>query len=137
MNRIISLLPGATEIVAALGAEAALVGISHECDFPAAVRGLPRVTTTPIDGEEAGGRIDTAVREVVAQGRPVVAVDADMVRMLRPTHLITQALCDLCAVADGTTWRLADVLDPAPAVLNLTGRTLRGVWQDIEMVAAA
>ncbi len=137
MNRIVSLLPGATEMVAALGALSELVGISHECDFPAEVRDLPRVTTTPIDPEEAGGRIDTAVRELVAQGRPVIAVDAELVRSLQPTHLITQALCDVCAVADGATRRLADVLDPAPTVLNLTGRTMHGVWQDIELLATA
>jgi iron complex transport system substrate-binding protein len=137
VNRIVSLLPGATEMVAALGAQAELVGVSHECDFPADVRILPRVTTTPIDPGEAGGRIDTAVRALVAQGRPVIAVDADLVRSLRPTHLITQALCEVCAVADGATWQLADVLDPAPPVLNLTGRTFRGVMQDIEMLGAA
>ncbi len=137
MNRIVSLLPGATEMVAALGATAELVGISHECDFPAEVRHLPRVTATAIDPEETGGRIDTAVRELVAQGRPVIAVDAELVRTLRPTHLIAQALCDVCAVADGATWRLADLLDPAPTVLNLTGSTLHGVWRDIELLGGA
>ncbi|HKV74472.1 MAG TPA: ABC transporter substrate-binding protein [Gemmatimonadales bacterium] len=137
MNRIVSLLPGATEMVSALGATAELVGISHECDFPAEVQHLPRVTATPIDPEETGGRIDTAVRELVAQGRPVIAVDAELIRGLQPTHLITQALCDVCAVAEGATWRLADVLDPAPAVLNLTGSTLHGVWRDIELLGSA
>ncbi len=124
-------------MVAALGATADLVGISHECDFPAEVRHLPRVTATAIDPEETGGRIDTAVRELVAQGRPVIAVDAELVRGLQPTHLITQALCDVCAVADGATWRLADLLDPAPIVLNLTGSTLHGVWRDIELLGSA
>jgi iron complex transport system substrate-binding protein len=137
VNRIVSLLPAATEIVAAIGGLPELVGVSHECDFPDAVRRLPRVTTTPIDPELPGAMIDGAVRALVAAGRPVIAVDAQRLRALAPTHLITQELCEVCAVADGQTCELAAVLDPAPVVISLSGRTLRGVWQDIGTIAAA
>lgn len=134
--RVISLLPAATEIVVALGGLPDLVGVSHECDFPETVRQLPRVTTTPIDAERPGAEIDAAVRALVAAGRPVIAVDAERLRSLAPTHLITQALCEVCAVADGETFRLAQILEPAPRVLSLGGKTLAGVWQDISAVAA-
>ena len=135
--RVISLLPAATEIVAALGGLPALVGVSHECDFPEAVRRLPRVTSTPIDPDSTGDTIDSAVRALVAAGRPVITVDAEQLRALAPTHLITQELCDVCAVADGQTCELALALDPAPQVISLSGKTLAGVWQDIETVAGA
>lgn len=135
--RVISLLPAATEIVAALGGLSDLVGVSHECDFPESVRRLPRVTTTPIDPELPGAAIDGAVRALVAAGRPVIAVDAERLRNLAPTHLITQELCEVCAVADGQTCELAAVLDPAPRVVSLGGKTLSGVWHDIGAVAVA
>lgn len=130
-ERIVSLLPGATEMLVALGAADRLVGISHECDFPATVQHLSRVTTTPIDQSRASAEIDRMVREATAEGRAVIAIDADQLRALRPDVLVTQVLCDVCAVADGEAHRLAAVLDPPPRVVALSGRTLRGVWDDI------
>jgi iron complex transport system substrate-binding protein len=136
-RRIVSLLPGATEMVAALGAADRLVGISHECDFPATVTHLPRVTTTPIDRAADSGAIDAAVRGAIAIGRPVIGVEAATIRRLRPDLLITQTLCEVCAVADGAVQQLATVLDPPPSVLALEGRTLEGVLTDVLHVATA
>ena len=129
--RVVSLLPAATEIVAALGGAGNLVGISHECDYPASVLGLPRVTATPIDVSAAGGIIDAEVRRLQAAGKPVIGVDAEVLRRLAPDVLITQALCEVCAVSDGEVHRLAASVQPAPAVVTLQGRTLEGVWADI------
>jgi len=135
--RVVSLLPGATEMVAALGGLSQLVGVSHECDEPAAVRSLPRVTTTPINVGESSAAIDAAVRRVVAEGRQAIAIDAEVLRALRPDLIVTQALCDVCAVADGEAVRLAQVMDPPPRVVTLQGRTLDAVWGDVAMLGDA
>jgi iron complex transport system substrate-binding protein len=135
--RVVTLLPGATEIVAALGGAGELVAISHECDYPPSVQHLPRVTSTPLDPSLPGHAIDAEVRRLREQGRAVIAVDAEALRRLAPDLVITQGLCEVCAVADGAVVRLAQALHPAPAVLSLSGRTLDGVMEDIRGVARA
>lgn len=135
--RVVTLLPAATEIVAALGGADRLVGISHECDYPATVLGLPRVTATPIDSSLPSAGIDAEVRRLRATGRPVIGVDADALRRLAPDLLVTQSLCEVCAVADGEAYRLAAALERPPTVLRLGGTTLAGVWQDIRATGAA
>ncbi|HEY7635933.1 MAG TPA: ABC transporter substrate-binding protein [Gemmatimonadales bacterium] len=132
-----TLLPAATEIVAALGAEAELVGISHECDFPESVQHLPRVTATPIDATQPGAAIDAQVRVLHQAGHPVIAVDIEQLRRLAPELMITQGLCEVCAVADGEVYRLSSALSQAPQVLSLNARTLAGVWDDIRTVGLA
>jgi iron complex transport system substrate-binding protein len=122
-------------MVAALGGK--LVGISHECDHPEAVRQLPRVTATPVDASAASVAIDAEVRRIRAEGRPVIAVDADALRRLRPDLVITQGLCEVCAVADGEVVRVAQLLDPAPEILSLTGTTLAGVEADLRRIGSA
>ncbi len=135
--RVVTLLPGATEIVAALGGAGSLVAVSHECDFPASVPHLPRVTSTPLDPNLPGAAIDAEVRRLREAGRAVIAVEADALRRLAPDLIITQDLCEVCAVADGAVHSLAAALDPAPRVLALTGRTVDGVMADILAVARA
>jgi iron complex transport system substrate-binding protein len=135
--RIVSLVPAATEIVAALGGADRLVGISHECDYPPSVRRLPRVTSTPIDTSRGGEAIDAAVRLLAKAGRPVFAVDAGELRRLAPDLLLTQTLCEVCAVSEGVAHQLAAAMRPAPAVLPLEARDLAGIWRDIRKIAAA
>ena len=135
--RVVTLLPAATEIVAALGEAASLVGISHECDHPPEVLGLPRLTATPVDPGAPGAAIDAEVRRLHDAGRPVIGVDGDLLRRLAPDLIVTQGLCDVCAVADGEVHRLAAVMSPAPAVLTLSGRTIAGIMRDIFAVAQA
>ncbi len=135
--RVVTLLPAATEIVAALGAEDQLVGISHECDFPDSVRHLPRVTATPVDSTRPGAAIDAQVRALREAGRPVIAIDTAELRRLAPELIVTQGLCEVCAVSDGEVHRLSSVLSPAPRVLSLNARTLAGVWEDIRSVGIA
>ena len=135
--RVVSLLPAATEIVAALGAESLLVGISHECDYPPSVLHLPRVTTTAIDIRASGAVIDAEVRQLYRAGQPVIAVDASALQQLEPDLIITQDLCQICAVTDGQVHRLAAGFESPPRVLSLRARNLAGVWEDIRAVGAA
>ena len=135
--RVVTLLPAATEIVAALGRADRLVGISHECDYPASVLDRPRVTATPIDPLLPSARIDAEVRRLREGGKPVIGIDAAVLHRLAPDLLITQSLCEVCAVADGEAHRLAAALERPPRVLRLGGTTLAGVWQDVRAVGAA
>jgi iron complex transport system substrate-binding protein len=133
--RVASLLPAGTEIVCAIGAGDQLVGISHECDWPPDLD-LPRVTSTPINPADPGHAIDATVRALVANGDPVIVVDARRLRELRPDLLIVQDLCEVCAVAEGGVRPLAEALEPVPVVVPLRGRTLAGVADDIRTVGA-
>jgi iron complex transport system substrate-binding protein len=135
--RVISLLPAATEIVAALGGAGQLVGISHECDYPGSVLGLPRVTSTPVNVDAPGVAIDTQVRQLVQSGTPVIGVDAEELRRLSPDLIITQSLCDVCAVADGEANRLSATLDVPPRILSLEAHDVAGIWTDIRRVGEA
>jgi iron complex transport system substrate-binding protein len=135
--RVISLLPSATEIVAALGGGAALVGISHECDYPAEVQHLPRVTTTPIDITAPGCVINADVERLSRAGNGVIAIDERQLRELAPDLILTQDLCQVCAVGEGQVHRLAVRLSPAPQVLSLAARDLGGIWHDIARVGEA
>src|SRR6266536_1305619 len=135
--RVMTLLPAATEIVAALGGADQLVGISHECDFPTTLGAIPRVTTTPIDPAAPSATIDAEVRALREAGRAVIALDAGVLRRLAPDLIVTQDLCEVCAVADGEVHRLASALPEAPTVLSLSGRTLDGVWEDLRRVSRA
>lgn len=136
-RRVVTLLPAATEIVAALGGGAGLVGVSHECDYPEWVRRLPRLTTTPIEPTASAARIDAEVRRLRGEGRPVIAVDGRALRGLGPDLIVTQGLCEVCAVADGEVHRLASLLDPAPEVISLSATTLAGIWGDIATIGQA
>lgn len=133
--RIASLLPAATEIVAALGAESELVGVSHECDFPMSATRLPRLTWSPVSNNGSSAAIDRQVRDLRAAGRPVIAVDGKALRATRPDLILTQDLCDVCAVTDGEVHTLADELDSGPALLPLRGRAVAGILDDIRAIA--
>ncbi|MDX2090682.1 MAG: BtuF-related (seleno)protein [Kofleriaceae bacterium] len=97
--RVISLLPSATEMVCALGEGASLVGISHECDFPAEIRDRPVLTRSLIDPNGSSRAIDRAVRGVLAGALSIYEVDVDRLGALRPDVVITQDLCEVCAVS--------------------------------------
>ena len=136
-RRVVTLLPAATEIVAAVGGGDALVGVSHECDYPEWVGRLPRLTTTPIEPAAPAARIDDEVRRLRAEGRPVIAVDGEALRRLGPDLIVTQGLCEVCAVADGQVHRLAALLDPPPEIISLAATRLAGIWADIARVGDA
>jgi len=135
--RVVSLLPAATEMVAALGAVGRLVGVSHECDFPPEVRSLPRVTRTRIDPTLASGAIDRAMVDAKRTGVSPVEVDVDLVAHLRPDIIIGQSVCDVCAVGEGDLARLVTTLMPTPWVVTLHAHTLDEVFLDIRKVGEA
>ena len=135
--RVVSLLPAGTEIVAALGAFEHLVGVTHECDHPAAVISRARVTTSAIDAARDAGAVDAQVRANSAAGAPLFALDATRIAALRPDLILTQALCDVCAVSETDVRALAVRLTPVPRVVTLAAATIDGVLDDIARVAAA
>jgi len=97
--RIASLLPSATEIVCALGSRPQLVGRSHECDFPAGIEDLPVLTSARIGQLPSSQAIDRAVRDVLRDALAIYQIDVDGLREIRPEVIVTQDLCNVCAVS--------------------------------------
>ena len=138
MTRIISLLPAATEIAAALGLMEQVVGVSHECDFPEEAKARPRVTHCPVhDAGLASGEVDQWVRRTLRDNGTIYTIDEALLRELRPDVILTQKLCDVCAVGYGTVARLAETLPGPPQVVNLEPTSLRDIFDDIRRVADA
>lgn len=135
--RVVSLLPAATEIVAALGAFGQLVGVTHECDHPREVARLPRVTSSAVDRDAASADIDAEVRALASAGAPVFGFDAERFATLAPQVVLTQSVCDVCALPASEVDRAIAALDAAPSVVTLGGTTLDGVWADVRQVGAA
>jgi iron complex transport system substrate-binding protein len=135
--RIVSLLPSATEIVAALGALDQLVGVTHACDYPPQVANLPRLTSTHVDGGATPGAIDRDVREAAERGAPLYTVNEALLASLRPDVIVTQALCDVCAVRETDVRAIAERMSPAPSIVTLSGTSIDGIFADIGQVGAA
>ena len=138
MVRIASLLPSATEIVAALGFQDALVARSHECDFPAGVDRLPHCTQPKIALTGDSAEIDRRIKSVVEQGLSVYRVDSERLKSLRPDFIVTQSQCEVCAVSEiELRGALADWLEGAPRIVSLNPESLDDIWRDIGNVATA
>ncbi len=135
--RIVSLLPSATEIICALGLEGSLVGVTHECDHPSRVRDLPKITTTLIPHDATSAQIDALVREQLATEKALYHLDLPALRRLAPDLIVTQALCDVCAVAATEVTQAACELPGNPPVVNLEPMTLSQVLDAIVAVGAA
>lgn len=135
--RVVSLLPAATEMVAVLGALDSLVGVTHECDHPEAARARPRMTGTAIDVAADAATVDAQVRAVAAAGAPLFTLDAAALRAARADVILTQALCDVCAVSEDDVRAVAAGCDPIPHLVTLNATTLDGVLADVERVGAA
>lgn len=132
-RRICSLLPSATEIVAALGCGDRLVGRSAECDHPPEVRDLPVVSAARLDTSELpSAAIDEAVRAAVLDGRSLYGIDEELIARLDPDLVITQDLCRVCAVS---TAELAEVHALDVDVLALDPRTIADVEQSVKTIA--
>lgn len=136
--RICSLLPAATEIAFALGLGDAVVGVTHECDFPPEARRKPVVLECDFDPAcMTSGEIDRAVRLRAALGRSPYRVDLERLRSADPTLIVTQELCGVCALDAGEAKRLAESLPRPVEIVYLTGASLAGVLADIRRLGAA
>lgn len=136
-HRIVSLIPSATEILASLGLGDAIVGKSHECDYPPEVQNLPICTQPKFEPEGSSGQIHERVAEILQSALSVYQVQIETLEELQPTHIITQAQCEVCACS------LADVeaavtqlVGSKPQIISLQPNKLEEVWRDMEQVAA-
>jgi iron complex transport system substrate-binding protein len=132
--RIASLLPSATEIVCALGMEGELVAVTHECDHPASVRAKPVLTRSVLAADRPGVEVDRHIRELVHQGSSIYALDSARLEALKPDIILTQELCDVCAVAYPIVERAARRLGSAPQLVSLEPESLDDVFQNILFV---
>ena len=141
MARIVSLLPAATEIAAALGLMDRVVGVSHECDFPEEANARPRVTHCAVSRSRGTGltsaEVNQWVRRALRDNGTIYTIDELLLRKLRPDIILTQTLCDVCAVGYGTVARLAESLPGRPKVVNLEPTSLSDIFDDIRRVAEA
>ena len=138
MPRIVSLLPAATEIAAALGLIDQVVGVSHECDFPSEANECPRVTHCPVHNAGLSSReVDEWVRRALRENGTIYTIDEPLLRKLRPDVILTQKLCDVCAVGYGTVAKLARTLPGPPQIVNLEPSSLNDIFDDIRCVAKA
>jgi iron complex transport system substrate-binding protein len=138
MIRTVSMLPAATEIVAALGLMDQLLAVSHECDFPEEANRRPRVTHCEIYGKGLpSDTIDRWVSEQLRSHGTLYTLDESKLRELAPDLILTQRLCDVCAPAYGSVAALAQALPSTPQVLNLEPKSLRDVLRCVVDVASA
>jgi iron complex transport system substrate-binding protein len=136
--RIASLLSSATEIVYELGLGDRLVAISHECDWPPEAMGLPRLSRSRFDPEGMdSGEIDAAVRRSMEEFGSVYEVDAEGLARARPDLVLTQAVCEVCAVPTGSVEAAVAELPFATTVLSLDAHTLEGILHTVRQVADA
>src|SRR6266699_691523 len=129
--RIVSLLPSATEILFALGLDREIVGVSHECDFPARARTKTVVIHSRIPNDTPPEEIDRLVQEHVHRGESLYAVDAEVLETLAPDLIITQDLCHVCAASPDDLATTRARFDRRPEVLCLNPQDLGDVWRDI------
>ncbi len=136
-DRIVSLLPAATEIVCSLGAGASLVGRSHECDFPRGVQALPTCSRPRIDVSGSSRDIDERVKQALRDGLSLFEVDVERLNELQPTLILTQAQCEVCAVSlADVEAALASRVGSRPHVVSLSPNCLNDIFDDIRRVAS-
>ncbi|MDP6473401.1 MAG: cobalamin-binding protein [Alphaproteobacteria bacterium] len=136
--RIVSLLPSASEIVAALGLAERLVGRSHECDWPPEVKELPVCTRPRLALDGSSAEIDRQVSRFAARALSIHELDMDVLRSLRPTHIVTQDQCEVCAVSlSDVEAALGEDLGGAVEIVSLSPMRLGQVWASIRQAGTA
>lgn len=136
--RIVSLIPSATEILAALGLTDAIMGRSHECDYPPEIQDRPVCTTARINSNASSAEIHQDVTALIQSALSIYEVKIDILEQLQPTHIITQDQCDVCAVSlKDVEDAVASLTHSQPKIVSLKPNVLADVWADIERVANA
>ncbi len=135
--RICSLLPSATEILFALGLGDSVVGVTHECDFPAEAAAKPRLIRPRVAPHAAPAEIDRQVTELVARGESVYGVDAELLLSFAPDLIITQDLCHVCAASPDDLATVLARMPKRPRVLSLAPASLAEVWDDLRRIGDA
>lgn len=136
MVRIVSLIASSTEIVHALGFGDQMVGRSHECDFPTQVKELPVCTGPKFKTDGTSYEIDQRVKEIVQESLSVYRVDADKLDELKPTHIITQAQCEVCAVSLKDVEEAAcQIISSNPQIISLQPDSLADIFEDVRRIA--
>ena len=135
--RIASLVPSATEMLFELGLGDDVVAVTHECDWPPAAAGLPHLTRTVIPPGLSAPEIDRTVRETVAAGRPLYELDRERLEEQAPDLIVTQAVCEVCAVSFDDVVAVAGTLPSRPRVVSLDPMSLGEVLADMERLADA
>ncbi|MFK7898648.1 MAG: cobalamin-binding protein [Myxococcota bacterium] len=135
--RIVSLVPSATETVFRLGMGDALVGRSHVCDWPEAARSRPALTRPRLESTSSRG-IHDELRSHLAEGLAIYEIDLEALRDLRPTHLLVQDQCSVCAVSPSDLEAaLAEWLGEKPTLVRLAPHRLDDVWEDLQRIGDA
>lgn len=135
--KIVSLLPAATEIVAALGLKGSLVGRSHECDFPADVQGLPALTKARVDSALRSAELDAEVRRIVQERLPIYMLDESRLAALAPDVVVTQEACEVCAISYDQVSASLKRTAPGARIVSLLPSRLGDVIGDVRKVAEA
>jgi len=133
--RICSLLPSGTEILYALGLDDSIVGVSHECDFPPQAATKPRILSTIIDQErQTSDEIDQAVRQAIQRHESLYRFNEDVLRDANPDLIVTQELCEVCAIDAAQVSDVARILPKRPKLVSLHPHTLGQMLEEIRLV---
>ena len=135
--RVASLLPSATEMVHFAGAGENLVGVTHECDHPPGVQNLPKLTSSKIDNSMTSAEIDAAIGGHLTDTGSIYALDVDLLAELSPDLILTQGLCDVCAVSMSLVEEAASTLEDEPEILSLNPASLDDVLEDAARIGEA
>jgi iron complex transport system substrate-binding protein len=135
--RIASLVPSATEMLYALGLGDSVVGVTHECDYPPEAAGNPHLTRSVIPEGLSAAEIDREVRERTERGAAIYELDADTLRELEPDLIVTQQVCEVCAVSFDDVRKVAETIPSEPQVLSLDPSTIGEVLADVRTLALA
>jgi iron complex transport system substrate-binding protein len=135
--RIASLVPSATEMLFALGLGESVFGVTHECDYPPEASALPQLTATVLPAGLSAGEIDAAVKEVIGEGRALYTLDEERLAELEPDLIVTQTVCEVCAVSYDDVVEVAGRLPSRPHVLQQDPSTLGEVFEDVTRLGEA
>lgn len=135
-QRIISLLPAATEIICALGLEHQLVGRSHECDYPSSIVNLPVCSSAKFISGSNSAEIDKQVKEILSDSLSIYEIDSALIKQLSPDIIITQAQCEVCAVSlNDVELALKDLLEKECKIISLEPHGLDDIYREIQLLA--